>query len=73
MRKNKIQIPNISRHIREAEISELKSLVDSILKEKIYLSIAELRHLLNKELNIQVLTNEEVNELVAPIKKYIIN
>ena len=70
MKDKDILIPNISKHIREAEINELKSLINSILKKQIYLSIDELKHILNKELNIQILTNEEVNKLLAPIRKY---
>lgn len=71
MKNDKLLIPNISTHIKEIEIQEVKSLVSSIKENKIELSLFELKHVLNKDLNIQILTNEELNDLLDPIKKFI--
>ena len=70
--KKEILIPSITENIKEIEIEELKSLVDSIRKKKIKLSFIALKQILNKELNIQVLSDKEINELINPIKEFII-
>lgn len=64
---------NIGKHLKEIEVNELESFVEEILKKEVFLSIYELKRILNEELNIQVLSNEEINELIAPIKKFITN
>lgn len=70
--RKEILLPSITEHIKESEIFELKSFVDSIKNNRIRLSLIELKQILNKELNIQVLTNQEINELLDPIKEFII-
>ncbi len=42
------------------------------MKKKIKLSFIALKQILNKELNIQVLSDKEINELINPIKEFII-
>ncbi len=70
--KKEILIPSITENIKEIEIQELKSVVNSIRNKKIYLSIIELKQILNRELNIQVLSDDEINELINPIREFII-
>ena len=72
MENNEHLFPHIGHHIKEIEANELKSFVKEILKKETSLSIAELKRILNEELNIQVLSNEEVNEIISPIKRYIL-
>lgn len=71
MKNNKLLIPSIGKQIIEAEINEVKSLVDSIKEKEIELTLLELKMILIKDLNIQILTNEDIDDLITPIKKYI--